>query len=127
MQFTIATIAALAATAFAAPSGLDIRSQLEARVIGQQCRITGITIAGNPARPANIDGNCQTTNVCNSVGGIALGNCPGGGSCCFKFDCAGTNSNSACLNPTLAGDNPPGPGRFVNGLCPPNLRCFQLL
>ncbi|KAG8624107.1 hypothetical protein KVT40_009083 [Elsinoe batatas] len=111
MQFTIATILALAAIpAFAAPSG-----EIERRVIGQQCRITGIAIAGNPARPANIDGNCQTTAVCSNVGGISFGNCPGGGSCCFKFDCAGPNSNSAC------------PGRFVNGVCPPNLRCFQLL
>ncbi|PNS15489.1 hypothetical protein CAC42_748 [Sphaceloma murrayae] len=125
MKFTLAFLA-LAATSFAAPVA-EPEPQGEIAVIGQLCAITGITVAGNPARPANVDGVCQTTAVCGNAGGISFGNCAGGGSCCFKFDCAGRNSNSACLNPSLQGDNPPGPGRFVNGICPAGLRCFQLL
>ncbi|PSK56626.1 histidine-tRNA ligase [Elsinoe australis] len=124
MQFTLATILALAATTFAAPAA---EAQAQTQVIGQLCAITGIAIGGNPARPANVDGVCLAANTCGNQGGTAFGNCPGGGQCCFRFDCAGPNSNSACLNPTLQGDNPPGPGRFVNGACPQGLRCFQLL
>ncbi|KAL9111903.1 MAG: hypothetical protein Q9227_003753 [Pyrenula ochraceoflavens] len=92
------------------------------------CRLPTSAVSGAPPGAANIDGTCIAVNTCFADGGRAFtGVCPSG-ACCIKNDCAGPNSNSACLLPNLAGDTlrPGQSGRFVNGACPGGLRCFQL-
>ncbi|KAF2239885.1 hypothetical protein EV356DRAFT_562653 [Viridothelium virens] len=110
----------------------DEPAQLEARQNVQFCKLPPSVFVGNPggAMPANLDGSCISLNACNAAGGEAFTGATGcnSGDCCIKRDCAGPNSNSACLQPNLAGDTlrPGQAGQFVNGACPTGLRCFQL-
>ncbi|KAI9706818.1 MAG: hypothetical protein M1820_004789 [Bogoriella megaspora] len=107
-------------------------AQLEARQNVQFCALPPSVFVGNTggAEPANLDGSCISLGACNNVGGEAFTGATGcnSGDCCIKRDCAGANSNSACLNPQLRGDQLSNgqAGRFVNGACPTGLRCFQL-
>ncbi|KAI9663855.1 MAG: hypothetical protein M1821_007345 [Bathelium mastoideum] len=110
--------------------------QLAARQNVQFCKLPPSVFVGNPggAMPANLDGSCISLGACESVGGAEAFTGDTGcatGDCCIKRDCAGPNSNSACLQPNLAGDplKPGQVGEFVNGVtpCPEGLRCFQLI
>ena len=124
-------------------------AQLEARQNVQFCKLPPSVFVGNPggAMPQNLDGmrmsplshfiqlmlflgSCISLGACDSAGGEAFTGATGcaSGDCCIKRDCAGPNSNSACLQPNLAGDplRPGQAGQFVNGQCPTGLRCFQL-
>ncbi|KAL9621760.1 MAG: hypothetical protein Q9160_003878 [Pyrenula sp. 1 TL-2023] len=92
------------------------------------CQIPTSAVSGAPAGAANIDGTCISVNSCFAQNARAFtGVCPSG-ACCIKNDCAGPNSDSACLLPNLQGDTlrPGQSGRFVNGACPEGLRCFQM-
>ncbi|MCJ1325016.1 hypothetical protein MMC10_001678 [Thelotrema lepadinum] len=95
------------------------------------CQLPTRDVSGAPANAANIDGVCVTVSNCFSNAGARAftGVCPGNTDCCIKNDCAGPNSNSACVIPSLPNDPlPPGTsGRFVNGECPEDLACFQLV
>ncbi|KAL6709901.1 hypothetical protein ACN47E_000686 [Coniothyrium glycines] len=108
-------------------------ADLAVRQAVQRCRLPPSVFVGNPgnANPGNLDGSCISLNACAGVPGTeAFSGATGcsSGVCCIKRDCAGANSNSACVFPDLAGDtlSPGQAGRFVSGSCPTGLACFQL-
>ncbi|KAF4555632.1 Hypothetical protein D9617_2g055950 [Elsinoe fawcettii] len=130
MQFTIATIIALAATGAVAQNGQRQRGGGATRggqgntAAVQTCRVSASVIPAGEAQaetggsiPSNLDGSRISAQACAAVGGQNFGGC------CVKNDCAGAGSRSACLVPNLSGDQR-FPGSFVNGACPQGLRCF---
>ncbi|KAF2221208.1 hypothetical protein BDZ85DRAFT_297847 [Elsinoe ampelina] len=96
---------------------LTILSLAFAGAMAQQaCELNPAGITNVPA--GNIDGTCQTLQQCNGVGGISIAQQCGSQFCCVKADCSG--GQSACIRNTAG-----IAGTFVNGRCPPGLRCFR--
>ncbi|KAF4547838.1 Hypothetical protein D9617_35g089890 [Elsinoe fawcettii] len=84
----------------------------------QACELNPAIVGATALGAANIDGTCQTVQQCNTFGGISVASQCGNQFCCIRADCNG--GTSACIRNTAG-----VAGQFVQGRCPPGLRCFR--